>query len=219
MNLLQCRTPLRGDRAEQRRQHLLEVARKLFIDHGFHGTGVAQIAAASGVKVGQIYRDFASKEDIIAAIAQQDLRHFLDEAGLEEAIAAGNITAIRAWIGSFVTYESDLDGYRLIPEIMAESARNERIAQVRQQMRDRVRSVLIKALDACAPGPAHVRQREELADLIAMLGGGLCLWMVVEQHNEQELAPLCARLSAIVTRELDALCAHGAIAAPTHEAD
>ena len=56
---------------------MLDTARKLFIENGFHGTGVAQIAARSGIKVGQIYRDFSSKEDIIAAIVNSDCRSFL----------------------------------------------------------------------------------------------------------------------------------------------
>ena len=78
---LQCSIDGRAGRATQRRAHILEISRRLFIENGFHGTGVAQIASASGIKVGQIYRDFASKEDIIAAIAARDLTRFLDEAG------------------------------------------------------------------------------------------------------------------------------------------
>lgn len=213
MNLLQCRTPIRGSRAEQRRQHLLETARKLVIANGFHGTGVAQIAAASGIKVGQLYRDFASKEDIIAEIARRDLCNFLNEQGLEDAIARGDMAAIRAWIGSFVSYEDDLEGYRLIPEIMAESGRNNRVAEAQLEIHDRVRNTIVKALTACAPGARHAAAREELADLIATLGGGLCQWLVLERRNGRDPRPLCERLSAIITRELDALCAEGASAA------
>jgi AcrR family transcriptional regulator len=189
---------------------LLETARKLFIENGFHQTGVAQIASASGVRVGQIYRDFDSKEDIIAEIARRDLGNFLDEKGLEQAIARHDMAAIRAWILSFVSYEEDLEGYRLIPEIMAESARNARIADVQEEMRDRVRSTLAKALSACAPGEEHARARVELAELIATIGGGLCNWVVSEQRRGRDPRPLCARLGTIVARELDALCDAGA---------
>lgn len=68
----------RGERADNRRRHLLDVARRLFIDQGFHQTGVAQIAAESGIKVGQIYRDFASKEAIIAAICESNVEAWLE---------------------------------------------------------------------------------------------------------------------------------------------
>src|SRR3982751_221809 len=96
-------------RAAERRQLILDTARNLFVRNGFHGTGVAQIADASGVKVGQIYRDFSSKEDIIAAIALADLSQFLDEPTLNRAIDFDNTDAIRAWILAFVAYEDDIE--------------------------------------------------------------------------------------------------------------
>ena len=71
-----CTAP---SRADARRDKLLDAARTLFAERGFHSTGVAQIASASGVKVGQIYRDFANKEEIVAAIAVRDLEQFLAE--------------------------------------------------------------------------------------------------------------------------------------------
>jgi AcrR family transcriptional regulator len=53
--------PGTGGKAAQRREKIIEAARKLFIDNGFHATGVAQIAKESGIAVGQLYRDFASR--------------------------------------------------------------------------------------------------------------------------------------------------------------
>ena len=43
-------------RAQQRRDKVVDVARRLFASQGFHATGMAQIAKESGVAVGQIYR-------------------------------------------------------------------------------------------------------------------------------------------------------------------
>lgn len=64
--------PLFHNRAEHRRRLVTDTARKLFMNHGFHATGMAQLAKESGIAVGQIYRDFASKEDIVAAICNAD---------------------------------------------------------------------------------------------------------------------------------------------------
>lgn len=213
MNFLQCSNGNRASRAGQRRAHLLDVARKLFAENGFHSTGVAQIAQASGVKVGQIYRDFSSKEDIIAAIALRDLCLFLDESGLECAIASHNTMAIRDWILSFVAYDGDLDGYRLMPEIMAESARNPRIAAVEAEISDRVRGALLTALHACAPGPERAAARIAFADLVMTLGTGLCQTVMTEAKRERDFRPLCTRLQTIVARELDQLCAPLPVAA------
>ena len=70
-----CTAPKK--KAEQRRDRVIEAARKLFIDKGFHGTGIAQIAKDSGIAVGQLYRDFSAKEDIVAAIVNGDCCSFM----------------------------------------------------------------------------------------------------------------------------------------------
>lgn len=190
-------------RAAERRQQILDTSRRLFIQNGFHGTGVAQIAMASGIKVGQIYRDFSSKEDIIAAIAFRDLSQFLDEATLQRAIDDGDMAAIRRWILAFVTYDEDIDGYRLMPEIMAESSRNPRIARLQEEISASVKSALAAALAAWAPGSDREAARSELADLILTLGGGLCQSIVMEALQGRDYLPLCERLQSIVSRELD----------------
>ncbi len=192
-------------RAAERRQHILDTSRRLFIENGFHRTGVAQISCASGVKVGQIYRDFSSKEDIIAAIALRDLSQFLDEAGLEKAIQAGDMAAIRQWILAFVTYDEDVDGYRLMPEIIAESSRNPRVARLQEQISARVKSTLTAALAAWAPGSGCETARSELVDLILTLGSGLCQSIVMEAAQGRDYQPLCERLQSIVSRELELL--------------
>lgn len=193
-----------GRRAAERRQHILDVARKLFIQNGFHGTGVAQIAATSAIKVDQIYRDFSSKEDIIAAIALADLSRFLDEATLDLAIHTSDIERLSEWILSFVTYE-DPEGYRLMPEIMAESARSPRIAQLQDDISAQVRNALSRALEAYAPGDRREAARLDLADLILTLGGGLCQAIVMDAYRGRDYLPLCQRLRAIVIRELSAI--------------
>ena len=210
MNILQCGTISRATRAAQRREHILEISRRLFIEKGFHGTGVAQIASTSGVKVGQIYRDFSCKEDIIAALALRDFSQLLDETTLENAIRSGDKTAVRQWILSFTSYDREVDLYRLMPEIMAESARNPRISQVQEEIRDRVRASLMAALTAWVPAEPHANAHSDLVDLITTLGGGLYQWIVLAEKSGRDYRPMCAQLRAIIERELDALEARGA---------
>lgn len=54
--------------SEDRRKQLLENAVKLFSKHGFSGTRTKDIAAASGVSEGVLFRHFATKEDLYQAI-------------------------------------------------------------------------------------------------------------------------------------------------------
>ncbi|MGJ3627729.1 hypothetical protein AB5I41_13460 [Sphingomonas sp. MMS24-JH45] len=61
--------------------------------------------AFSGVLVGQIYRDFAGKEDIVVAIAERDAREFLHDRELRRALDEGDRPALRCWIARFVASE------------------------------------------------------------------------------------------------------------------
>lgn len=53
---------------EARRQQLIEVAIKLFSQKGFSGTTTKEIACAARVNEATIFRHFATKEDLYAAI-------------------------------------------------------------------------------------------------------------------------------------------------------
>jgi AcrR family transcriptional regulator len=60
---------LRAD-ARRNRQRLLEAAQKLFRERGLD-VSVAEIAGAAGVGRGTLFRNFASKEDLIEAIVAE----------------------------------------------------------------------------------------------------------------------------------------------------
>lgn len=202
---MQCSEPPKPSRAEERRQHLLHVSQKLFIENGFHGTGVAQIAAASGVKVGQIYRDFSSKEDIVAAIVEADLASFLNEAELKHAVARRDHAALRSWIASFLAAGEATQEDRLVPEIIAEAGRNPRIAQILQRLDERIRDSLLVALEVLIDGrdPARRQRAESLAELILTFGIGLCNRRIVSPNVA--LDDVVRRAWGYVESELDQL--------------
>ncbi len=57
--------PSRGERT---RSDIIQAAHQLFLDHGFHGTSMRQIAEKAGIAVGGIYNHFPGKEDLFAAV-------------------------------------------------------------------------------------------------------------------------------------------------------
>jgi AcrR family transcriptional regulator len=192
----------RESRAFERRQSLIEAARTLFVAHGFHGAGIAQIAKLSGVAVGQIYRDFASKEDIVAAIVERDVAQFLEEATLRKAIDQGDIAAIRRWISDLVLDQADRQNARLLPEILAESSRNARIAAILRSADAQVRSRLLAALAAMVPDPEQAGLNAA-ADLILTVMTGLrCRDLASLQIDRASLA---LRMQAVIDREIGEL--------------
>lgn len=123
MSIAECQTL---SRAEARRHHIKGVARRLFVEHGFHATGIALIAKESGVGVQQLYRDFQAKEDIVAAIVEADCKQFADLTTLNTALSENDRAGIVNWLTSANRREDD-DSDRLFLEIASEACRNPRI--------------------------------------------------------------------------------------------
>lgn len=59
-----------------KREAILEAALHLFVERGFFGTAVPEIADRAGVGAGTIYRYFESKEALVNAIYRQEKLHF-----------------------------------------------------------------------------------------------------------------------------------------------
>ncbi len=69
-------------KGEKTREHILKASRKIFIKQGFHNTSVSEIISATGVKKGNLYYHFASKEDLGLAVledAKEEFFHFLNK--------------------------------------------------------------------------------------------------------------------------------------------
>ncbi|MCF8709221.1 TetR/AcrR family transcriptional regulator [Rhizorhapis sp. SPR117] len=177
-----------GERARLRRNHLLEIARNLFIEQGFHQTGIAQIATASGIAVGQMYRDFESKEAIIAAICEADVEAWLEEKALADAVAARDLPAIRGWLERFGTRNQPEDRCRLVAEIIAEAGRNPRVADIYRGVDARVRQSLSAALAALSPEGISAKHVAVVAEYILTFGaGGICRRITHPQQCAEQI--------------------------------
>jgi AcrR family transcriptional regulator len=55
-----------------KREAILEAALALFVERGFHGTAVPEVADRAGVGAGTIYRYFASKEALVNVLYQRE---------------------------------------------------------------------------------------------------------------------------------------------------
>lgn len=203
MNLLQCGEACRASRAAARREKLVSVARRLFAEQGFHGTGVAQLAAESGIKVGQIYRDFADKEAIVAAIVESDLAIFLNDQDMTRAIATRDVPALRDWLREFLRCGSDGEPDPLFAEIMAEAARNQRIRAIAHTINRSVSAALMRVLTALVPCDSLADARRQLGDMILTLSAGVLYRRIGDPDFEEEAT--YRRLIAVIDAQIDSL--------------
>ncbi len=72
-----------NERKERRRAEILDAAHRVFLDKGYHETGIADIAAALGIGHGTVYRYFGNKHDIAVAVLERVIGR-LASAGLTE---------------------------------------------------------------------------------------------------------------------------------------
>ncbi|HUB40688.1 MAG TPA: TetR/AcrR family transcriptional regulator [Streptosporangiaceae bacterium] len=82
---------------DARRDQILSAARRCFLRDGFHATSMQDLFAEAGLSSGAVYSYFASKDDVIAAIAEENMREVVamihDVASSQPDRAVGMILA------------------------------------------------------------------------------------------------------------------------------
>ena len=112
---------------EQRRQQILDAARRRFARNGFHQTSMQDILGDAGMSAGALYRYFRSKEEIIAAIAEDAVHQVTAPIG--PLTAQQPLLPLNAVIEQLLTNAEDFgfrpDGLAYIgPQVWAEALRN-----------------------------------------------------------------------------------------------
>ena len=64
--------------AEENRQTVINVASRLFREHGFDGIGLKDLMKGAGLTQGAFYKQFASKEDLAAQASRRALESAAD---------------------------------------------------------------------------------------------------------------------------------------------
>lgn len=110
------------DLQEKRRRQILDAALACFARKGFHQTSMQEICTEADLSAGALYRYFASKSELIVAIAERDCQEFrapLDSdtegCGFYERLKA----ASRSWVDRLTQNDR-----ALVAEVIAEAARD-----------------------------------------------------------------------------------------------
>ncbi len=168
----------------KRRKQILEAAQHCFVQHGFHATSMSCIAGAADIPVSLIYRYFAGKETIIAAIVAQDVQEAVRVA---EAIEADQAEMIPAVIDQFrrkIIQRSDPEECALLLEVWAEAARNPKIAKLVREARTHISQRLSTLISIAAPGRWTADDIRKKVDMLLMLLDCTSIKAVVDQSFE-----------------------------------
>ncbi|WP_354697680.1 hypothetical protein DSM112329_03317 [Paraconexibacter sp. AEG42_29] len=127
--------------AEDKRARVLDAARELFAQEGL-GASMPAVAAAAGAGVGSVYRQFADKDDLIAALVLERLAEFLaDLESMRPGADAWTDVERMIWLGAACRDGGD---EVLTRAIVATSARPD-VSAARALVADAIERVLDRA--------------------------------------------------------------------------
>jgi AcrR family transcriptional regulator len=92
--------------SDETREHILAVADKLFYSDGIHATGIDTLAARAEVAPTTLYRQFASKDDLVAAYVERCSDRY--KAVLGAATSPGAGTACERILGAFDAFAAEI---------------------------------------------------------------------------------------------------------------
>ena len=192
-----------ASRAAARRQQILIAAAQCFRDHGFHAASITKISIAAGMSPGHIYHYFENKEAIIAAIVAQDLESLLTLTA--QLRAACNMRAAlieRAAEG--VADQLDPVSAALKLEIVAEAARNPRVAQIVREADAACRrelAITIRAIRRVAGHEDSPEAIDAMVEVLACLFEGLLLRTI--RHPDLDRQRVAKRIQLAINDLLD----------------
>jgi len=156
-----------------RREHILDAAELCFARSGFHRTTMQDIAREANVSLGALYVYFASKEALIAGIAERDRAKL--HAQLAQLADAPDLIAALGRLGEHYTEEEPHYKRVLCIEIGAEATRNPVVGEIfRKFDRDVIESfarLFERARDGGRIAPSV--DPKTLALIIGVIGDGL----------------------------------------------
>ena len=162
-----------SERGRLRRRQVLDAAEKCFRRHGFHAASMAGVAMEAGMSVGHIYRYFENKEAIVAAIVERDLQETAAQFARMRASPQGVVAAMVDSLDDCVDQAANKDSSALFLEVMAEAARNPRVAEMAAAEQRATRQWLLELFIGGRGSELSSEQIEDLVDLFLLFITGL----------------------------------------------
>ncbi|MCB0919498.1 MAG: TetR/AcrR family transcriptional regulator [Actinobacteria bacterium] len=101
----------------QRRAQLLNAAREVFVETGYHAASMDDIAARAGVTKPVLYQHFGSKRDLYLAVLDSGAMAFAESIELALQSTANNQERVTATVSAYLDFMSRDDAtYRLVFE-------------------------------------------------------------------------------------------------------
>jgi AcrR family transcriptional regulator len=182
-----------------RREHILDAAEACFARAGFHRTTMQDICKEAEISPGALYVYFASKEDLIAGIAERDRAEFAERFA-EVSAAPDTMKALTA-LGEHYFVEEAAHKMTIGLEIGLESTRNSKVGEIYRAV-DRCVSDSFEKLFERLAAEGRIAPEFDVATLshiISLIGDGMCMRRAVDPtFDAKTLVPAVMRLIGLL---------------------
>lgn len=153
----------------ERRTAIIEAARPIFAEHGYHATSTADIARAARCSEALLYRHFSSKHALLLAVLEEGAA--IAQERLYDTVADAD-DPFATLCSKWAELSAD-DEYRNVLRVRAQAATlsqepdlRELLASIRETFRGIIRDAL-----ATSQARGHIRPEVDIDDLGRLYGG------------------------------------------------
>lgn len=173
-------------RHETRRAEILRVAKICFINRGLHKTSMTNLCQACGLSAGQVYRYFASKEEIVRALIGKITKeriikmhkNTIDIKVIPEILASRDVT--------FCNLECD-ECQLFMREVAAEAARNSYYRVLLQEADGILFNDVLRKLSENFPDMSECDIKARIEIIATLFEGKLCRSIMNQNVKEKAL--------------------------------
>ena len=197
----------REEKKAQTRKRLLASAEEVFVERGFHGASLEEVAEREGFSIGAVYSNFEGKTDLLLALFEEHMTA-QSEAYLEAFAEGGSLEErVRGGAARWMQFLREHPGYfPLYLEFAAHAARE---PGIRNALAERHRAFRRLFKDLIERGTVDLgfepdpKVAEEIAVLISALGAGLAIEALADPDETPEdlLGSLLTRVAQALARD------------------
>ena len=174
---------------DERRAHILAAARRCFARDGFHQTSMQDLVREAGMSSGAVYRYFASKDAVIAAIAEENLDHVVStvaESVRHGAGAGAALASVLEYVGARHA-EEEFGAIALL--VWSEALRNPALAARLRESFDAAANALTRTGEAAAGERSAGIDPDVLADTLLCVLPGYLLQLTIRGPDAVKAIP------------------------------
>lgn len=199
----------RAEGKARTRAELVEAARGVFLERGYHGASLEAVAVAAGFSTGAVYSAFRSKADLFLAVLDAHLAKRIS--AMEQTVASATSAAEHAELLARQFAAATGHGRAwslLVIEFWAHAAREPGLRREFAVRHDGLKAAIARMLDAmlARTGQRLALRSDEVATVSAALANGLTLERLARPDGtpDERFATFAGLIMDGLTREAGA---------------